>query len=49
MLHGDKMKEDSRNKEKELIKARMELEERKQQERRLAEELVKKEAFHVDV
>jgi len=30
LLHGDKLKENSRVKEKELIQARMELEERKQ-------------------
>jgi len=28
LLHGDKMKEETRQKEKELLKARMELEER---------------------
>lgn len=43
------MKEDSRIKEKELIKARMELEERKQEERRLAEAIAKKEADQLDV
>ena len=30
LLHGNKLKEDARNKEKDLIKARMELNDRKE-------------------
>lgn len=42
------MKEEARQKEKELVKARMELEQRNIQAKREAEELARKEALWMD-